>query len=36
MIGLDTNVLVRFVVHDDQAQTADALEVLRSLSPSQP
>ena len=36
MIGLDTNVLVRFVVHDDQAQTADALAVLRSLTPSKP
>jgi len=36
VIGLDTNVLVRFVVHDDQAQTADALAVLRSLTPSKP
>ena len=36
MIGLDTNVIVRFVVHDDQAQAADALAVLRNLTPSEP
>ena len=36
MIGLDTNVLVRFVMHDDESQTADALAVLQRLTPSDP
>ena len=36
MIGLDTNVLVRFAIHDDKSQTADALATLRSLTPADP
>jgi predicted nucleic-acid-binding protein len=32
MIGLDTNVLVRYLTHDDRAQTAAAIRVLNSLS----
>ena len=30
MIGLDTNVLVRYVVRDDEAQTAEATELIES------
>ncbi len=36
MIGLDTNVLVRFLTHDDPAQTPVAIQLMRSLSPSSP
>ena len=36
MIGLDTNVLVRFVTHDDPAQTPAAVKLMRSLSSSSP
>jgi predicted nucleic-acid-binding protein len=36
MIGLDTNVLVRFLTHDDPAQTPVAIKLMRSLSPSSP
>jgi len=36
MIGLDTNVLVRFLTHDDPAQTPVAIKLVRSLSPSSP
>jgi len=32
MIGLDTNVLVRYLTHDDPAQTAAAIRVMDSLS----
>jgi predicted nucleic-acid-binding protein len=33
MIGLDTNVVVRYLTHDDAAQTAAAVRVIESLSP---
>lgn len=36
MIGLDTNVLVRFLTHDDAAQTPTAIRLMRSLSPASP
>ena len=36
MIGLDTNVLVRFLTHDDPEQTPIAIKLMRSLSPSSP
>jgi len=36
VIGLDTNVLVRFIIHDDASQTADALAVMRRLTPMEP
>lgn len=36
MIGLDTNVLVRFLTHDDPAQTTAARELLSSLTPEVP
>ncbi len=36
MIGLDTNVLVRFLTHDDPVQTPVAIKLMRSLSPSSP
>jgi len=32
MIGLDTNVLVRYLTHDDPTQTAAAMRVMHSLS----
>jgi predicted nucleic-acid-binding protein len=32
MIGLDTNVLVRYLTHDDPTQTAAAMSVMNSLS----
>src|SRR5258708_12811329 len=32
MIGLDTNLLVRYLTHDDPTQTAAALRVMNSLS----
>src|SRR6201993_2022309 len=32
MIGLDTNVVVRYLTHDDPAQTASAMRVMNSLS----
>jgi len=32
MIGLDTNVVVRYLTHDDPAQTAAAVRVIDSLS----
>ena len=32
MIGLDTNVLVRYLTHDDPTQTAEAMRVMNSLS----
>lgn len=36
MIGLDTNVLVRFLTHDDPAQTATVVKVMKSLSSDSP
>jgi predicted nucleic-acid-binding protein len=36
MIGLDTNVLVRYLTHDDPAQTALANKVMDSLTPDAP
>ena len=36
MIGLDTNVLVRFFLQDDAVQSPKANELLRSFTPSDP
>jgi len=36
MIGLDTNVLVRFLTHDDPAQTPAAIQLMSSLSSNSP
>jgi predicted nucleic-acid-binding protein len=36
MIGLDTNVLIRYFVKDDPSQTRVAEEVLDALSPQEP
>jgi predicted nucleic-acid-binding protein len=36
MIGLDTNVLVRYIVKDDVAQSAAAVRVFESLSSESP
>jgi predicted nucleic-acid-binding protein len=36
MIGLDTNVVVRYLTHDDPAQTAAAVRVIDSLSLESP
>lgn len=36
MIGLDTNVIVRFLTGDDPVQSPQALEVFRGLTPEQP
>lgn len=36
MIGLDTNVVVRYLTHDDPAQTAAAVRVMDSLSSDAP
>jgi predicted nucleic-acid-binding protein len=36
MIGLDTNVLVRYLTHDDPTQTAAAMRVMNSLSSDSP
>jgi len=36
MIGLDTNLIVRFFVKDDAAQTALVVNLVRSLTPSNP
>lgn len=36
MIGLDTHVLVRYLTHDDPAQTALANKVMDSLTPEAP
>ncbi len=36
MIGLDTNVLVRYLTHDDPVQTAAAVKVIGSLLPDAP
>jgi predicted nucleic-acid-binding protein len=36
MIGLDTNVLVRYIVQDDPEQSAKATQVIESLSATSP
>jgi len=36
MIGLDTNIVVRYLTHDDPAQTAAAVKVIDALSPDSP
>ena len=36
MIGLDTNVMVRYLTHDDPAQFAAAVRFVRSLSSESP
>jgi predicted nucleic-acid-binding protein len=36
MIGLDTNIVVRYLVHDDPAQTAKAVKLMGSLSQELP
>jgi predicted nucleic-acid-binding protein len=36
MIGLDTNVIVRFLTHDDPVQTVAAVKVMGSLSQQSP
>lgn len=36
MIGLDTNVLVRYLTQDDPGQSATANEVIGSLTPREP
>jgi predicted nucleic-acid-binding protein len=36
MIGLDTNIVVRYLTHDDAAQTAAAVRVVESLSQDSP
>ena len=36
VIGLDTNVVVRYLTHDDPAQTAAAIRTISSLSPDAP
>jgi predicted nucleic-acid-binding protein len=36
MIGLDTNVVVRYLTHDDRAQTAAAVKLMDSLSADSP
>jgi predicted nucleic-acid-binding protein len=36
MVGLDTNVVVRYLTHDDPAQAAAAVKVIDSLSSDSP
>ena len=36
MIGLDTNIVVRYLTHDDAAQTAAAVRLIDSLSQDSP
>lgn len=36
MIGLDTNVLVRYIMQDDAKQAAKATKLVESLSPDEP
>jgi len=36
MIGLDTNIVVRYLTHDDAAQTAAAIRIIDSLSEDSP
>src|SRR5260370_42508727 len=36
MIGLDTNIVVRYLTHDDPAQTTAAVSMMNSLSSNSP
>jgi|SRR5580704_7462178 predicted nucleic-acid-binding protein len=36
MIGLDTNILVRYLTHDDAAQTVVVMKIMASLSSDSP
>lgn len=36
MIGLDTNILVRYLAQDDARQTEQAIRLIESLTPAQP
>jgi predicted nucleic-acid-binding protein len=36
MIGLDTSIVVRYLTHDDRAQTTAAVRVMDGLSPDSP
>jgi predicted nucleic-acid-binding protein len=36
MIGLDTNVLVRYIMQDDAKQSANAYKLIESLSADKP
>ena len=36
MIGLDTNIVVRYLIHDDAAQTSKAVKLMGSLSQEYP
>ena len=36
MIGLDTNVLVRYIMQDDPKQAAKATKLIESLTPAEP
>lgn len=36
MIGLDTNILVRYIVHDDEEQAAQASELMEQLTEPEP
>jgi predicted nucleic-acid-binding protein len=36
MIGIDTNIVVRYLTHDDPGQTAAAVKMMDSLSPDSP
>ncbi|MFZ0802592.1 MAG: PIN domain-containing protein [Terriglobales bacterium] len=36
MIGLDTNILVRFITHDDAPQTATVMRLMATLSSDSP
>jgi predicted nucleic-acid-binding protein len=36
MIGLDTNIIVRYLTHDDPLETTVAIRLLKSLSPESP
>ena len=36
MIGLDTNVIIRYLTHDDPAQTAAAMRLINSLTSDSP
>ena len=36
MIGLDTNVLVRYIMQDDSGQSAKATKLIESLAPDNP
>lgn len=36
MIGLDTNVVIRYITHDDPIQTPSAIRLVNSLTPENP